>query len=968
MKHLKYFILLFVSLACLQAQDNWTDIPQSPTTANLWSIAYGDRTLVVAGEEGTILSYNYDDKVWIPRESGVRDWLVGAAYGNGRFVIVGDNGIIFTSDDNGATWTRRVSGTTIRLNSAVYGNGRWLVVGEQGVVLTSVDGTTWETRPSLGTGFLRALAFGQGRWLIGGARGAFYTTTDATTFTPVPFSTTSDIEGVAISAGRFWIVGSGGLRATATALDGWQVRTDSITATFRGVTVRNLEEASAVGERVADTYGLRSATGLWINVFRAPTFLATAVVQGLNEVVSVGFGGRIARSSMDSQPFILSDADRYVPYGSDVRISLISGVPPISYQWLRNGVALPDETRSELVIRNMTPANSSGYGIRYSTAQGTSTLSSLSFEVIAGGLPELRDPTFATSLPDLPSVVAPQPDGKILIAGPFQVSPTGGPSYGLARLNSDGSLDPGFRAGEGIPTISSIGGIHLMPDGRIYVRGTFKSIVGQPRSGLARLLANGALDPSFNPTQPLSPSRAVVAPDGRLFVDDSLSTRYGNVTRLALDGSPDPTFPVLENHRLVAVDTGGRLLAARRVNDNRIDLLRYLPDGTLDPSYAPTVIDAQFYMDYFSSAQLVGDALYATHTDTYRKFGAVSYYTRYFPGGGVDPLYVSPPPSPYPATGVYWAFWLPDGTLLTYIGGQVIAYNPNGVPDATRFATLPNRAEYRPLASTATGVLYAIARPRLGSPTLVRITPLIGRRGRLTNLSVRAFASAEAPLISGFVTSGNAPTTALVRAIGPSLAQFGVTDPLANPLLTLTRNGATLASSDNWDSALAPRFTAVGAFPLPEGSQDAALESPIALGDHTAMATPATGNSGIALVELYESADATTTPAPRRFINVSARGPVASERPLIAGFGLTGTTPIQLIVRGAGPALAAFGVTDALSNPRLTLYRGATVLWENDTAAGDANAASVRVGAFPFPNGSRDSAMLVTLPPGTYTA
>jgi uncharacterized delta-60 repeat protein len=971
MKPLKHLVFLLVSLVWLRAQDNWVDSLQSLTTVNLWSIAYGDRTLVVAGEEGTILTYNYDDEVWLARESGVRDWLVGAAYGNGRFVIVGDNGIIFTSDDTGATWTRRVSGTSTRLNAAAYGNGRWLVVGEQGIVLTSIDGTTWETRPSLGTGFLRALAFGQGRWLIGGARGAFYTTTDATAFTPVPFSTESDIEGVAISAGRFWVVGSGGLRGTATALDNWQIRTDGFAATFRGVTVRNLEEASAVGDRAGDTFVLRSATGAWVGVFRQPTFLATAVIQGLNEVVAVGFGGRIARSEMNSQAFVSSDANRFVNYGSDVRLTLISGVPVTDYQWLRNGVAITGETRSELVIRNITPENS--YGIRYTTAMGSSTFTNLNIEVIAAGLPELRDDTFFSSLPDTPSVLVPQPDGKILAAGPFQVSPTGGSTYGLARLNPDGSLDTEFRAGEGIPFISSISGIHLMPDGRIYVRGTFKSIAGQPRNGLARLQPNGTLDTSFVPSQPLSPVRAAVAPDGRLFVDDSWSRLYGKVTRLALDGTPDTTFPVLENHRLVAVDASGRLLAARRASENqnfplgRVDLLRYLPDGTLDPDYTPTS-PSRILLDYFSSGHLAGDALYVIHTDT-GKFGAIQYYTKYLPNGGVDPSYVSPPPSPYPVRGVYSVFWLPDGSLLKNVGTQVIVYSPNGLPDSTRYATLRNRAEYRVLASTVDGALYALMRPGWDTPGLTRINPLVGRRGRLTNLSVRAFVSASAPLISGFVTSGNDPTTALVRAIGPSLTPFGVTDPLADPFLTLMRNGAILSSSDNWDSALVPRFAAVGAFPLQAGSLDAALESTIGTGDHTAIATPATGAAGVALIEVYETADADATPAPRRFINVSARGPVAPDRPLIVGFGVTGVTPIELVVRGAGPALAGFGVSDALSNPRLTLYRGATVLWENDNFPSDANAAAIRAGAFPFPSsGSHDSAMLVTLPPGSYTA
>ncbi|HEY1109476.1 MAG TPA: hypothetical protein VGE76_12605, partial [Opitutaceae bacterium] len=250
----------------------------------------------------------------------------------------------------------------------------------------------------------------------------------------------------------------------------------------------------------------------------------------------------------------------------------------------------------------------------------------------------------------------------------------------------------------------------------------------------------------------------------------------------------------------------------------------------------------------------------------------------------------------------------------------------------------------------------------------IRVNILTGRAGRLTNLSVRAQASAEEPLIAGFVTSPGLATSALIRAVGPSLSAYGVTDGMADPRLTLTRDGAVIAENDHWPSALAPRFSAVGAFPLPSGSTDAALETSISNGNHTAVARPATGGPGTALVELYESANLSAPVLPRRFINVSARGPVRPGDPLIAGFAISGEVPVALLIRGAGPALAPLGVSNTLSNPRLTLYRGNTALWDNDNADEIANLAATRVGAFAFVNGSRDSATLVTLPPGSYTA
>ena len=64
-----------------------------------------------------------------------------------------------------------------------------------------------------------------------------------------------------------------------------------------------------------------------------------------------------------------------------------------------------------------------------------------------------------------------------------------------------------------------------------------------------------------------------------------------------------------------------------------------------------------------------------------------------------------------------------------------------------------------------------------------------------------------------------------------------------------------------------------------------ALETNVGAGNYTAVVTAAGAESGTALLELYESAD--TSPGPRRFVNISARGPIASNRPLIVGFAIS---------------------------------------------------------------------------------
>jgi hypothetical protein len=111
-------------------------------------------------------------------------------------------------------------------------------------------------------------------------------------------------------------------------------------------------------------------------------------------------------------------------------------------------------------------------------------------------------------------------------------------------------------------------------------------------------------------------------------------------------------------------------------------------------------------------------------------------------------------------------------------------------------------------------------------------------------------------LIAGFVIDGNASKTVLVRAIGPTLANFGVGGVLANPQLALFKSGeaSPIATNDDWgaSTALSNAFAQVGAFTLDPASKDAALLVTLAPGAYTAQVTGVNGTTGVALIELYE--------------------------------------------------------------------------------------------------------------------
>jgi hypothetical protein len=107
-------------------------------------------------------------------------------------------------------------------------------------------------------------------------------------------------------------------------------------------------------------------------------------------------------------------------------------------------------------------------------------------------------------------------------------------------------------------------------------------------------------------------------------------------------------------------------------------------------------------------------------------------------------------------------------------------------------------------------------------------------------------------------------------------------------------------------------------------------------------------------------------------INISARVQVGTGgNILIAGFVIGGTTSKTVLIRASGPALVPFGVTGTLPDPQLQLYSDSTVLESNDGWGGDAQiaATAATVGAFSWgTSATPDSAILVTLPPGAYTA
>ena len=262
-----------------------------------------------------------------------------------------------------------------------------------------------------------------------------------------------------------------------------------------------------------------------------------------------------------------------------------------------------------------------------------------------------------------------------------------------------------------------------------------------------------------------------------------------------------------------------------------------------------------------------------------------------------------------------------------------------------------------------------------------------GNPGRLGNLSVLAQAgTGSQPLTVGFVTGGagtSGAQTLLIRADGPALGQapFDLPNVLADPQIILFQSESIVAMNDNWNSNYAQVVAAdaaTGAFPLPAGSLDSAMVSTLAAGAYSVQITGNGKGAGTALAEIYDdTAAGTYTPATPRLVNLSCLDPVAAGGVLTAGFVVGGTTSKTVLVRATGPALAAtpFNLAGTMPDPELSVHASVggqdTVLATNAGWGGDAQitAADAATGAFALTNpGSQDSAVLLSLPPGSYTA
>lgn len=243
------------------------------------------------------------------------------------------------------------------------------------------------------------------------------------------------------------------------------------------------------------------------------------------------------------------------------------------------------------------------------------------------------------------------------------------------------------------------------------------------------------------------------------------------------------------------------------------------------------------------------------------------------------------------------------------------------------------------------------------------------RTSAATNLSTRGNVGVgDNVLIGGFIATGSANKTVILRGMGPSLAAYHVGNPLADPTLSLyNANGTLIAFNDNWQSNPAQAAQIAAHHLVPRDPRESAFYLDLVPGAYTAAVRGKNATMGISLVEIY---DLDAQPAATELTNLSTRGNVgAGDDVLIAGFRLGAGAPANMLVRGIGPSLAAAHVPATLGDPVLTLFNAQGVrIAANDNWQQASDQATQIEAAHLAPGNGLESAINLTLLPGSYTA
>jgi hypothetical protein len=284
---------------------------------------------------------------------------------------------------------------------------------------------------------------------------------------------------------------------------------------------------------------------------------------------------------------------------------------------------------------------------------------------------------------------------------------------------------------------------------------------------------------------------------------------------------------------------------------------------------------------------------------------------------------------------------------------------PTPAPTSTPTATPTPTATATPTPTSTATVTPAPTATATPTPTA---TP-----SHLGNISTRLrIQNGDNVLIGGMIATGTANKKVIIRAIGPTLSDFGVPGALADPTLDLYQGNTLLFSNDDWRNSSQQAEIAASGFPPNKDVESAIIWTLTPGQNYTAIVRGKDGQSGVGVVEAFDL-DQT---AASKLGNISTRGFVdLDDNVMIAGLIVSPSDgpSLKVLVRALGPTLGDFGVQGVLANPTLDLVNSSgTVIRSNDNWR-DSQRSEIESTQLP-PNHDEESALVETLPPGAYTA
>ena len=266
------------------------------------------------------------------------------------------------------------------------------------------------------------------------------------------------------------------------------------------------------------------------------------------------------------------------------------------------------------------------------------------------------------------------------------------------------------------------------------------------------------------------------------------------------------------------------------------------------------------------------------------------------------------------------------------------------------------------IAKQYIGPMASASSIRSSTPVQTPTSPVVQSFKNISTMGT--VQTGDGVLVGGFTLQGNASKEVLIRGLGPSLTASAGPNALRDPLIELhDSTGALIGSNDNWKTDF--NHNSIPVALQPSYDSESALDRVLSPGSYTVILKDTQGQTGVGLFELYDLGGEGSV-----LENISMRGVVRTgDEVMIGGFTLNGDigSNQRVIVRALGPSLGQFGVRDFLANPSVRVYDSNRILvgqndnWRDDQAA--------EIAQTPFaPANDLESAVILTLPPGNYTA